>query len=57
MSLCVRGLFKRKTKQVCLLFVLEREKNYKQCVQPCSFYITRDDEHDVCVICLGAEHA
>jgi len=27
---------------------------YKQCVLPCPCYITRDDEPDLCVMCLRA---
>ncbi|KAI2654649.1 hypothetical protein H4Q32_011423 [Labeo rohita] len=32
-------------------------KAYKKCVDPCPRYLTPDDTHDLCVTCLGKEHA
>ncbi|XP_073772762.1 uncharacterized protein [Danio rerio] len=33
------------------------EKNLKRCVPPCSRFITAGDSHDLCLECLGEEHA
>ncbi len=30
---------------------------FKRCVHPCPRYLTPDDTHDLCVFCLGEEHA
>ncbi len=32
-------------------------KAFKRCVHPCPRYLTPDDTHDICVFCLGEEHA
>ncbi len=32
-------------------------KVFKRCVHPCPRYLTPDDTHDLCVFCLGEEHA
>ncbi len=32
-------------------------KAFKRCVHPCPCYLTPDDTHDLCVFCLGEEHA
>ncbi len=32
-------------------------KAFKKCVDPCPRYLTPDDTHDLCVFCLGEEHA
>ncbi len=32
-------------------------KAFKRCVHPCPRYLTPDDTHDLCVFCLGEEHA
>ncbi len=33
-------------------------KAFKRCVHPChKRYLTPDDTHDLCVFCLGEEHA
>ncbi|KAL0157909.1 hypothetical protein M9458_045985, partial [Cirrhinus mrigala] len=32
-------------------------KAFRKCVDPCPRYLTRDDTHDLCVLCLGEEHA
>ncbi len=31
-------------------------KRFRKCVDPCQRYLTPDDEHDLCVMCLGEEH-
>ncbi len=33
------------------------EKRYKRCVNLCQRFLTSDDTHDLCVMCLGEEHA
>ncbi len=33
------------------------EKRFRRCVDPCQRFLTPDDTHDLCVICLGEEHA
>ncbi|XP_056596267.1 uncharacterized protein LOC130414411 [Triplophysa dalaica] len=33
------------------------EKSFRHCAPPCSRFITSNDTHDLCVVCLGAEHA
>ncbi len=33
------------------------EKCFKRCVDPCQRFLTPDDTHDLCVMCLGEEHA
>ncbi len=32
-------------------------KAFKKCVDPCPRYLTPNDTHDCCVLCLGEEHA
>ncbi len=32
-------------------------KAFRRCVHPCPCYLTPDDTHDLCVFCLGEEHA
>ncbi len=32
-------------------------KAFKRCVHPCPRYLTPDDTHDLCIFCLGEEHA
>ncbi len=32
-------------------------KVFKKCVDPCPRYLTPDDTHNLCVFCLGKEHA
>ncbi len=32
-------------------------KAFKRCVHPCPRYLTPGDTHDLCVFCLGEEHA
>ncbi len=32
-------------------------KAFKRCVHPCPCYLTPDDTRDLCVFCLGEEHA
>lgn len=33
------------------------KKKYKPCVTPCPHFITGMDSHELCVECLGVEHA
>ncbi len=33
------------------------EKHFRRCVDPCQRCLTLDDTHDLCVMCLGEEHA
>ncbi len=33
------------------------EKRFRRCVDPCQRCLTLDDTHDLCVMCLGKEHA
>ncbi len=33
------------------------EKRFRRCVDPCQHCLTLDDTHDLCVMCLGEEHA
>ncbi len=33
------------------------EKRLRRCVDPCQRFLTPDDTHDLCVMCLGEEHA
>ncbi len=33
------------------------EKRFRRCVDPCQRCLTLDDTHDLCVMCLGEEHA
>ncbi len=32
-------------------------KAFKKCVDPCPRHLTPDDTHNLCVFCLGKEHA
>lgn len=32
-------------------------KSFRNCVHTCQHYLTPDDLHDLCFICLGEEHA
>ncbi len=32
-------------------------KAFKKCVDPCPHYLTPDDTHNLCIFCLGKEHA
>ncbi len=32
-------------------------QRFRKCVHPCQRYLTKDDAHDLCVMCLGEEHA
>ncbi len=31
-------------------------KRFRKCADPCQRYLTPDDAHDLCVVCLGEEH-
>jgi hypothetical protein len=33
------------------------EQQYRKCVPPCTRYLTGGDTHDLCVACLGVQHA
>ncbi len=33
------------------------EKRFRRCVDPCQHFLTPDDTHDLCVMCLDEEHA
>ncbi len=33
------------------------EKRFRRCVDLCQRFLTPDDTHDLCVMCLGEEHA
>ncbi len=33
------------------------EKRFRRCVDPCQRFLTPDETHDLCVMCLGKEHA
>ncbi len=33
------------------------EKRFRRCIDPCQHFLTPDDTHDLCVMCLGEEHA
>ena len=44
---------------VCLslyIYIMEKQQ-FKQCVTPCPRFITGGDTHELCVMCLGLEHA
>ncbi len=47
--LCEAELKKKKT--------VMSEHSFKRCVPPCERYITPSDSHELCVVCLGAQHA
>ncbi len=32
-------------------------KRFRRCADPCQRFLTPDDTHDLCVMCLGEEHA
>ncbi len=33
------------------------EKRFRRCADPCQRFLTPDDTHDLCVMCLGEEDA
>jgi hypothetical protein len=33
------------------------EQQFRKCVPPCPRYITGGDTHDLCVVCMGVQHA
>ncbi len=33
------------------------EKCFRRCVDPCQRFLTPDDTHNLCVMCVGKEHA
>ncbi len=35
----------------------ESSSQYRQCVPPCPHFITSEDTHSLCVVCLGVKHA
>ncbi len=35
----------------------ESSSRFRSCVPPCGCYIVPGDTHDLCVVCLGVEHA
>ncbi len=37
--------------------IMSVEKRFRRCVDPCQRFLTPDDTHDLCVMCLGEEHA
>ncbi len=37
--------------------IASTSKAFKRCVDPCPRYLTLDDTHNLCVFCLGEEHA
>ncbi|KAL0158365.1 hypothetical protein M9458_046441, partial [Cirrhinus mrigala] len=49
-SKTVRDLFSWKT-------MASTSKAFRKCADPCPRYLTPDDTHDLCVFCLGEEHA
>ncbi len=32
-------------------------KRFRRCADPCQLFLTPHDTHDLCVMCLGEEHA
>ncbi len=40
-----------------VLVIMSVEKRFRRCVDPCQHFLTSDDTHDLCVMCLGEEHA
>ncbi|KAL0180337.1 hypothetical protein M9458_025779, partial [Cirrhinus mrigala] len=63
-SLPVRPQYKRiPVEQDGLFFVFTdslsgvTSKAFRKCADPCPRYLTPDDTHDLCVFCLGEEHA
>lgn len=45
--------------QLLLLIKMENvtdKQRFKRCVPPCPRFITGGDTHNMCVVCLGAEH-
>ncbi len=39
------------------IIMASTSKAFKKCVDPCPRYLTPDDTHNLCVFCLGKEHA
>ncbi len=37
--------------------MVSTSKAFKRCVDPCPHYLTPDNTHNLCVFCLGEEHA
>ncbi len=37
--------------------IMSVEKRFRRCADPCQRFPTPDDTHDLCVMCLGEEHA
>jgi len=35
---------------------MQHDLDFRSRVPPCPHYITGGDTHDLCVVCLGAEH-
>ncbi len=50
---CVTGRKKKEKKRKESM----SERSFKRCVPPCERYITPSDSHELCVTCLGAQHA
>lgn len=51
----LQGLFVWST--VSKRFIMACDKHFKKCANPCPRFLTLDDTHDLCIICLSEEHA
>lgn len=62
--------YKRATREHVILFFVFRDclfevrsnvmacdKCFRKCVDPCLRFLTPDDTHDLCIMCVGEEHA
>ncbi len=50
-------LWKRVKNEFLPVTMASTSKAFKRCVHPCPRYLTPDDTHNLCVFCLGEEHA
>lgn len=51
----LQGLFVSST--VSKGFIMAGDKHFKKCVNTCPRFLTIDNTHDLCIICLGKKHA
>ncbi|KAL0159706.1 hypothetical protein M9458_043431, partial [Cirrhinus mrigala] len=50
-GVCITG------KRFLFIKMASTSKTFKRCADPCPRYLTPDDTHNLCVYCLGEEHA
>ncbi len=64
LSFCIRKKTKKRESSMSKRYLVDCSKKegesssrFRSCVPPCGRYMVPGDTHDLCVVCLGVEHA